>query len=234
MNEMVFYKRPVALSSDVHGAKRYAAPRDFAFAGATNAVPLAASEAEIAARHYPIVFGAGLQAGLVALLGFETDQNLFVGADGAWHAGSYVPAYVRRYPFAFAKAGDRFVLCIDEASDTMGDIGEALFDGDRPAPVIERALAFSQEFQHQAMRAQEFAAACAAAGLLVENRAEVELRDGRKRSLGGFRILDRAKFDALPDAAIVDWRKRGWLVLAYAHFVSMGSWGSLVDRAAGV
>ncbi|MBI3507432.1 MAG: SapC family protein [Proteobacteria bacterium] len=232
MSEPIFYRRPVALSREAHGAKRYTAPSDYGFARTSNAVPLGAAEAEAAARHYPIVFAAAEPGGLVALLGIESERNLFIDAEGVWRPGSYVPAYVRRYPFAFAQLGDQLVLCIDEDADALGETGEALFDGDKPAPLVEKALAFAREFQVQADAAQEFAAACAAAGLLAEHRAEIAMKDGRKISLGGFRILDRAKFDALPDAAFIDWRKRGWLVLACAHFVSMQSWAGLVDLAA--
>jgi hypothetical protein len=232
MSEPLFYRRPVALTRDAHGTKRYTAPSDYGFARTTNAVPLGAAEAEAAARHYPVVFAAAEPGGLVALLGIEMNKNLFVDAEGAWRAGSYVPAYVRRYPFAFAQLGDQLVLCIDEAADALDDTGEPLFEGEKPAPVIEKALAFARDFQVQADAAQAFATACAESGLLTDHRAEIAMKDGRKITLGGFRILDRAKFDALPDAAFIDWRKRGWLAMAYAHFMSMQSWGALVDIAA--
>jgi hypothetical protein len=233
MTQTLFYRRPVALSREAHGAMRYVAPPDYGFARATNAVPLGSGEAEVAARHYPVVFAAGEPGGLVALLGVQEGRNLFVDADGDWRKGAYVPAYVRRYPFAFAEMGDQLVLCVDEASGVLGDIGEPLFDGDAPSALVDRTLAFAREFQAQADAAQAFAKACAEAGLLGEQRAEFALKDGRKFALGGFRTLDRAKFDTLPDAVYVDWRKRGWVALAHAHFISMNSWANLVDIAAG-
>ena len=232
MNEPILYRRPVALSRAAHGTRRYTAPVGYGFARETNAVPLGAAEAEVAARHYPLVFAAADPGGLIALLGVEKGRNLFVDEAGDWRPGSYVPAYVRRYPFAFAQLGDQLVLCVDEAAEALGDSGIPLFDGEKPTPLVEQALAFSREFQMQADAAQAFAAACASAGLLADHRAEFALTDGRKIVLGGFRILDRAKFDTLPDAAFIDWRKRGWLAMAYAHFASMNSWASLIDRAA--
>ena len=44
-------------------------------------------------------------------------RNLFV-ADGVWDEQSYVPAYVRRYPFVFMQAGeqDEYVLALDSAA----------------------------------------------------------------------------------------------------------------------
>jgi hypothetical protein len=39
-----------------------------------------------------------------------------------------------------------------------------------------------------------------------------------------FRIIDEARFDALPDSTFLTWRRRGWLGLVYAHFPSMRRW----------
>jgi SapC len=51
-------------------------------------------------------------------------------------------------------------------------------------------------------------------------------------TLRGFDVIDEAKFNALPDDIFLDWRRRGWLHLAYCHFMSMANWGGLVDRHA--
>ena len=66
----------------------------------------------------------------------------------------------------------------------------------------------------------------AAAGLLVENRAQVVLKDRRAR----FRVIDEAKLNALDDATVLDWRRKGWLPLVYCHLISISNWSNLVDR----
>ena len=54
----------------------------------------------------------------VALLGLNAGQNLFVDAAGKWQA-SYVPAIIRRYPFALTPRGTdgQYIVCLDEGSD---------------------------------------------------------------------------------------------------------------------
>jgi len=233
MNAPIFYAKPVPLVAETHGTKRFRALADFRFARASNSVPLGASEMGIAARHYPLVFAAAEPGGIVAVMGVQTGENLFVDADGKWAADVYVPAFVRRYPFAFAEQDDKLVLCIDEAANALDDgEGQWLFEvGGKPSAFTEQILQFNREFQAQARAACEFAAAAAAAGLLADNRAEVETRSGKKTTLGGFRVIDRAKFEALPDETFLDWRKRGWLDMAAAHFLSFHSWHNLIARA---
>jgi hypothetical protein len=41
-------------------------------------------------------------------------------------------------------------------------------------------------------------------------------------------IVDRAKFDALDDAVVLDWRKRGWLLAIYYHLQSGSNWGTVM------
>jgi hypothetical protein len=36
----------------------------------------------------------------------------------------------------------------------------------------------------------------------------------------------------LPDDVFLDWRRRGWMPLVYAHLMSMTSWASLVELEA--
>jgi hypothetical protein len=51
-------------------------------------------------------------------------------------------------------------------------------------------------------------------------------------TLCDFQIVDEAKFNALPDDVFLDWRRRGWLPLVYAHLMSMASGAGLVELEA--
>ena len=89
---------------------------------------------------------------------------------------------MRRYPFIFLEDRERgqFVLCIDESAETLSDSeGELLFEGDKPGPAGIRGRDFCTAFQGQVQATRAFADAVAAAGLLVENRAQVVLKDRR-------------------------------------------------------
>jgi hypothetical protein len=232
----LFYARPRVLQPALHGSKSLAAATDLRFAAATNAVPLVAGEFAAAGRHYPIVFTAQAPAHPVAIVGLRPQQNLFVDGAGQWHAGCYVPAYVRRYPFVFLAhdGGATLTLCIDEAAPHLVEGTERpLFDAQGQATALTHdALVFCRDYEREHQDTTAFAQAVRSAELLVEHRAGVTLHDGRTLSLSGFQVIDEARFQALPDAEFLRWRRKGWLGLVYAHLASVGNWSALVDRCA--
>jgi hypothetical protein len=231
----LFYGAPRPLDSRRHAGKRLRATNDLGFARRTNSIPLNGIEFLLAVKHYPIVFTASEPAVPVAVVGLRERENLYIRPDGSWETGAYVPAYVRRYPFIFLEhaGGGQFTLCIDEGSGALSnEEGEPLFEGDAAAPAALRARDFCSAFRAQAIATRAFADAVQAAGLLVENRAQVTLKDGRALGLSGFRVIDEGKFNALPDETILDWRRKGWLPLIYCHLISTSNWANLVDRAA--
>ena len=112
----LFYEQPRPLAAGVHDNLSLASNTGFGYAAKTNAVPLVATELPTACRHFPIVFTDGEQPTPVAVLGVRGQENLFVDAQGQWRPGTYIPAYVRRYPFIFMENEDRsqYTLCVDE------------------------------------------------------------------------------------------------------------------------
>lgn len=234
-NFPLFYKQPQALTPAVHGDLHLKGERDFRFASATNAVPIMAAEFFEAQRSYPIVF-AGEPAYPVVALGLERD-NLFVASDGAWAPERYVPAYVRRYPFVFIEAPDRsrYALGVDMASDRLaatgvGEGARPLFENGEPSRLTQEALQFSSALQASQLATRTFCEALVETDLLVEQQAQGTLPDGKPFSVAGFRIVDAARLDALPDAVVLDWRKKGWLTLIDFHLASLGRWRDLLER----
>lgn len=230
----VFYKQPRPLRAEQDVALGLAETVDYRFATDSNSVPLVAAEFTQACKHYPILFADGERSQPVALLGLRNMENLFVEGEGKWRSG-YVPAYVRRYPFIFMENVERseFVLCIDEAATgVVQGSGRPLFADGKPAPLLDNALAFCRDYQGHHAFTLQFMEALTEAGLLTPNRADVSLATGEKLSLGGFKVIDEARFNALPAETFLQWRERGWLHLVYCHFVSMSNWATLIDLTA--
>jgi hypothetical protein len=230
----LFYQKPWPLDATRHAAKRLQRGTSFAFASHTNSVVLTTAEFAPALRFYPIVFTAQDPAMPIALLGVSNEANLFVDAGGAWRAHTYVPAYVRRYPFAFIESADRksFTLCIDEASSfvTEGE-GEPFFVGGKPSTATEQALRFCTEFQSLFQATRTFTDALVQEKLLIERQADFRSPAGQQASLSGFRIVDEQKFAQLPDATFLDWRKRGYVHLVHAHLFSLANLTDLFERS---
>jgi len=232
----LFFQKPEALNAELHSKLRLSQKADFGFARATNAVPVMGSEFAQAGHFYPIVF-AGDAPMPVAVLGLK-DSNVFVDAEGNWDkAVSYIPAYVRRYPFTFIEQPGQqgFLLGIDRACSRVGENGEgasALFADGKPTNLTNDALQFCAAFQNDLVVTQAFSAALAEHNLLIDRQANATLTDGRRYGMQGFRIVDPKVFQALPDEVVVDWHRKGWLALVHAHLVSLDRFANLLDRTA--
>ena len=232
-----FYQRPVLLDAQRHSHLSVKENAGYAFARGVHSLLLNASEFAVASRFYPIVFaGEGAAAVPMAVVGARPQQNLFVDDAGHWVPGAYVPAYVRRYPFIFTESPDRskLGLCVDEACDFVveSDVRPLFADGKR-TDVVEKALEFCVAYQREFEASKAFVAGLTEQDLLVPNQAEMRLKSGERLAIGGFKVVDQAKFNALPDDVFLDWRKRGWLPLVYFHIVSVLNWSTLLDRTAG-
>lgn len=232
-NLPLFYKKPRPLNAEADANYSLARYPSYSFAAQSNSVPLLASEFTAACKQYPIIFAIADIAQPVALLGLRNNENLFVDVEGQWAANHHIPAYVRRYPFIFMESPDKlqFTLCIDEAAETViAGTENPFFSHEKPTELTNKALEFCRAFQGEYVYTQEFAKAVADADLLIENRADITLRNGEKLSLAGFRVIDEKRFNNLPDETFLSWRDRGWLHLVYCHLMSTSNWGALIDR----
>jgi hypothetical protein len=228
----MFYASPRPLDRVKDGKMKLNRPTSFKFASKTNAIPLLVDEFPMAASFYPIVFADGPVPVPAAVVGLKNDNNLFVNNEGAWVTGSYLPAYVRRYPFILMDdpTNKQFVLCIDEKCELLKETGEfSLFEGEEPSAFTKSAMDFCAALRQQGDATDEFVKALKEHELLVANNAEIVVPDGSRFHLSGFLIIDPKKFDALPDSVILQWRKKGWLGLIYAQLLSSHKWQSLVE-----
>ncbi|TCT01652.1 SapC family protein [Aquabacter spiritensis] len=234
----LFYQSPTLLRIQEHAALGVRRAANFHFAAGAAALPLVASEFAFAGRSYPIVFANDDGAMPLAVTGMETGQNLFVDADGGWRTGTYIPGYVRRYPFIgmTAEAGGPTMLGIDVASDRVlpegGADADLLFDAAGSATAAgQAAMALCDAYAGDHIRTQAFAQALKANGLLEERSAQVSYADAGKAVVQGFQVVNEAAFRALPGPVVVEFHAKGWLDLIVLHLASQLSWQLLLDAA---
>jgi SapC protein len=236
MSDVLFYEKPVLLDRDKHRKRRVAASHSFGFARKINAMYLAGVEFAEACKEYAIVFtrAANRKIVPVAMLGLRNRENLFVGDEDRWTA-SYVPAFVRRYPFVLAElGGENMAVCIDEAFAGLNDTeGEPLFDAEgKNTPFLQGALDFLHRFQQEYRRTEAFCEHLDAAGLLRQMDAKADLVDGRSFTMSGLLVIDEEKLMALPDATVLSLFRSGELHLVSMHLVSLANMKELVERMA--
>lgn len=233
--QLLFYDSAVPLSSQRHLGLSVKTGGDFGFARKVSSVPLTAVELRRAAADYVVVFaGQGEAVMPVAILGVEPEHNLFVKDDGGWD-GTYVPAFVRRYPFVFAGSpdGKTFTLCIDEsfAGCNREGRGEQLFDADgERTQYLGTVLNFVQDYQVQHQRTRAFCKHLTDLGLLEPMQAQFTLPDGTRRGLTGFMAVNRAKLQGLGREALADLAVTGELELIYLHLHSLQNFDGMLRR----
>ena len=230
----LFYTAPRPLDRAKDKDMKISRPKNFRFAAKTNAIPLLVDEIPIAAAYYPIVFAAGPMPIPAAVVGLKNDTNVFIDAQGQWRGGGYLPAYVRRYPFILMDDPEhkQFVLCVDDGCDMLSPEGEfPLFEGENPSKFTQSAMEFCAALRQQGDATDAFVKALQEYNLLMPNDAQIDLPDGTRMQLSGFLVIDPKKFDALPDNVFLEWRRKGWTGLVYAHLLSSHRWQNLVAMA---
>ena len=234
----LFYNMPVPLSFERHGDKSINLERRFGFAVNTNMVPVNMQEFSRVAISYPIVFTESAPASAIAILGLRQGQNLFVDNAGAWDGGVYVPAYVRRYPFIFStgQEDEQLVLCLDEADDlivdgTGAENTQAIYDGEEASETIKKMLEFCTAFHRQSLATREFVDELENRDLFRPGTVTITNESGEQFNLRGFRIVDETKFNALPDEAFLEFRRKGWLHAITSHLVSVQNLAALGFRS---
>jgi len=227
----LFYQKPMPLDGKEH--KDLGLKKDFGlgFTRGVNAVPINMIEMPQICHFYPIGFAPDESATPVAILGLRDNENLFLNDKDEWEKDTYIPAYIRRYPFIFSETPDQeqLALCVDVNSDILEANGEqGFFDKEgKPSQLAQNALEFCKSYHAAAQQTLEFGKALQEAGILVERQAELNIGDGQKINFAGFRIIDEKKLSELDDKTFLDWRAKGWLPFIYAHLFSGAQWQSL-------
>ncbi len=207
-----------------HAARRWRRFSSFAFAANSAVIPLVGAELARAALAFPIAFiehGGGFVP--AAVLGMQSDRNLFVAADGRW-LGAYVPAAMRGFPFVLGATEDgKNLLCFNEASGLITDAqeGERFFEDDgTPSAAVRQVLGFLTKIEQNRTVTAAACAALQARNLIEPWPITLKTEQGERKIAGLFRANEVA-LNALDDEAFLSLRKAGAFPLAFAQLVSM-------------
>ena len=240
----LFYRELVAFDTAQHGELAFPAVlADYRFAAQTNIIPLLINEIPLAIQHYPLVFlpGTGTEPPtLAALVGMGDGKNCFVGVDHQWRADTYIPAWVRRYPFLAVNAEGQAdpLLALDPTAECLSAQGGERFvdGGGKPTPRMEFVIAYLNEFQQMALRTQNIVKALSESGVLEEGslRFEPGTADnaGEAREIKGFLIVSESRLRTLSAQAIANLHQADALGLAYAQLFSLVNLSTVINARA--
>ncbi|HEY8586464.1 MAG TPA: SapC family protein [Rhodanobacter sp.] len=244
MAEVLFYEHPVPLNRVAHKDLHMKTVPNVKFAMNVHSVPLTGVEFGIAARDLPILFAgtSTTNAGPVALLGLRQNENLFVDASGQWSRETYIPAFVRRYPFVLAEKpadqeGDDFTVYLDEKYEGFNPTeGARLFKEDgSDSEMLTNAVNFLGEFQQNVARTKWFMEQLNKYDLLETRTVTLQKPDtdgvkGKSINLNGLFVVSEEKLQALDEKTTHKFLHEGMFGWIYAHLMSLTNIDRLAQR----
>jgi len=229
----LFYNKIEPLVAATHGElKVKQGENPVSFAKDANSLMLTAVEFSQAAHHYPVVFGTKeLEAIPFGVMGHTGGKNSFVGEDGKWREGVYIPAYIRRYPFILIENSESksLALAVDPTSDMLSKTdGKPLFEDGEASEIAKGILNLCVAYHREYLKTKELCKQIDDTGILMDRATDVSLPDGSKARVTGFRVVDEKAFNDLNDKEFLKLRKSGALTLIYCHLWSMRAWKNLL------
>ena len=224
----LFYNGLEPLSSETHRDWRIRAQDRAPFLVGQHAIPVTVDEFPLVQRSMPIVFSVGDDAVPIALMGLNEGVNVFIDDEGKLtEQTTYVPAYVRRYPYMLARLrpdATELSLCFDPTTETIGpfDEGERLFEDGQPSELTKNILAFNESFEQAGTRTANFMKELGELGLLMEGEVTIQ-QEGHEQPFiyRGFQMINEEKLVDMRGDQLRKMSQSGMLPLIYAHLFSL-------------
>ena len=183
--------------------------------------------------HYPIIFrkdDASQAFEPIALLGFESDENLFLEGQ-AWDAAA-IPLLVSRMPFLIGQHGEELMIHIDLDNPRVNKIeGEEIFlPHGGVSPYLENINSMLLAI-HEGMQTNAgFIETLVKSELLEGFSLDITLDDGSQHRFGGFYTINEERLAALDAATLDSLHKAGYLAAIYFQIASLSNFRALIDR----
>ncbi len=233
--KMFLFEQPELLNREQHGALGLdPAKRPFAFCSKIRAVPLTISEMPEAAKHYPVVFNTLDNPLPIAIVGLNSDFNLFVDDDGNWEGVAYVPGYLRRYPFGIATENnsDRFAMVFDRAYEGVSEKAERkLFSGDELSEFSKGAMEFTRTYEADRRTTEQAMNALKKFDIIKGQSAQFNAPStGATHTFAQYFGFEEARVRDLTDEQFLELRRMNLLPIIYSQMMSMANWRNLITR----
>jgi hypothetical protein len=233
--KMFLFERPELLSRQQHGDLGVdAAPKPFEFCAKVRAIPLTVSEISEASKSYPVVFMSKENPVPLAILGLGEDLNLFVDEKGNWDASTYVPGYLRRYPFALAgeQGGERMALVIDTAyAGVSKTAGRKLFAGSELSDFSKQAMEFTKTYEEDRRLTEQVMNHLKKFDIIESQTAQYTPSGATEaRPFAQYFGVDEKKLNALSDEQYLELRRMNVLPVLYSQLISLANWRQIISR----
>jgi hypothetical protein len=234
-NLPIFYKDLAPLSTADHANYSSRPVEGAPFLTSQHAIPLTVDEFVAAQRYLAIIFSAGDDPVPLGLMGLNEGVNVMVDEKGNLRGPTYIPAYVRRYPWMLAKLRpdrDELSLCFDPTSEGIGEFeeGQKLFDDGKPSELTQAVLKFCEDFEQAAARTGQFVKELKDLDLLMEGEVAIQVPGNEQPFVyRGFQMVNEEKLRDLRGDQLRKINQSGMLPLIHAHLFSLQLMRELFD-----
>lgn len=218
------YQKLVVLDKNTHKDLKVLPLQNLNFAKSSTFIPVVVQEVGQVGSTFPVVFTGDEVPTLVSLVGFNSD-SLAINNDGKWIT-SYVPSFIRRYPFSIAsnpEKAEQKIILIDEESPLVSFAeGQELFttEGEQ-SEVLQNAMRYLEAHEQQSDITKNIMKVIAQSGILEEREIAVGEGDEKQVLVNGFKVVDREKLNALSDDILAEWVRKGIIGFIDAHIKSL-------------
>jgi hypothetical protein len=185
-------------------------------------IPITAGECKRVCSFLPFVFSPIDIPMPIAITSFSPGKNtLFI--DGQWKQHTYIPAAVRRYPFALAdtnKEGKR-LLYIDSTALDENHNNKLFDDKGENNKTLEEAIRHCKGFDVEIHQTVEMVELINSIGLFKETQLLITSKEGIEKKTSPFKIIDVEKLNKISDSDILRLQKSRALMMIHAHIISM-------------
>lgn len=232
------YGAVVPFDKENHSQLSVKPDQRFSFAKNLNAIFTTVTEFVQCARNYPVVFSKLKDSEeyiAMSVTGLTTGENRFIDEQGNWEAGTYVPAYVRRYPFCVVEiqadtdTTPQQLVCVDEAA--LVETEQSFFEVDgEPSDGWQQFQHFMQEYETSRIATQAFTSKLAEHDLFEVFEAKAMHVSGQEYHMTNMYRINEKKLQKLTAKALRELMKKNYMYFIYAHLMSLDNFQLLLDR----
>ncbi len=181
------------------------------------------------AVHYPILFAEDRDTGQLycgAMLGFDEGENLFIEE---WTEREfYRPLTLRRGPFY--TYGQAVAIDLDHPR-VVAEEGQSIFnEHGQPTKYLQNLIWAFEDLERGIETTRAFLTRLGELGLIEPVQIEVQLEDGSQRQCPGLHSVQPETLSRLPDTAVLELFRRGYLRLMDLMIASLKQLPLLAQR----
>ena len=223
----------VALHHQLHQQLRIDTQLVESLGATNNMVPVVISEFLRLVVHYPIVFTKSGETGnflCVALLGFESGENLFWN-NNQWRS-IYTPLNIMRQPFFIGQENSQTLICIDTDSSTLKTgQGEAIFDSTgKETDYLQKVKSRLAELLDGETRTREFIKALLALNLIMPMALDICFANAQQQRVQGLYTINEERLAQLDATQLINLQQQGYLQPIYTMIASLGQIYALIQK----